>query len=155
MLEIKTDYKSKEKRIRVVRKAKDGKAYSCLYIKRGDKLRIITAWPAGRKRTRQFENTYGVENINEQLFGKQKTIYERIQSMTKDIDDLPIDKEFWRKEMPASKILFAYSFFKHEHDLNSDLEKFGRKELFKILEKKYGSIDLGDGVTAVHYYPVK
>ncbi len=74
--------------------------------------------------------------------------------MTKDIDDLPIDREYWERVMPDSREQFAYSFFKHEHNLNSDLERFGRKKLFRILERKNGSIKLSDGAKAVYYRPI-
>ncbi len=74
--------------------------------------------------------------------------------MTKRIDDLPIDREYWERVMPDSREQFAYSFPKHEHNLNSDLERFGRKKLFRILERKNGSMKLSGGAKAVYYHPI-
>ena len=142
-----------EIRIRVFGLATNGKYYTCIYTKRKGKKRIISAWKAGKRIRKKYKSMLPVNNqklVEHILFSEQKLLKER---KMKDWIDYPIDKEYWEKELPEKKNIARVMGGTHDQYFKQ-MKEIGEKKLFKILRKKYGSKDIGDGQKLHDYYPI-
>lgn len=152
---ISEEIRGGEERFKTFGLANNGEYYVCIYTKRKRKKRIITAWEAGSDRERRYSslllinNRDLVEHISHQIL-EQKLLKER---KMKDWPDYPTDKEYWEKEMPDMKNLTRVIRGTMDQYLKQKKE-LGEKKFFKILRKKYGSIDVGNGQKMHDYYPI-
>ena len=71
----------------------------------------------------------------------------------KDWPDYLIEKEYWEKELPLKKNIARVMGGTHDQNFKQ-MKEIGEKKLFKILRKKYGSDDLGNGQKMHNYYPI-
>lgn len=88
------------------------------------------------------------------LLMEQDLPSERKEKKIKDNwPDYPTDQEYWEKEMPDMKNIAKVMEGTMEQYLQQK-KKIGEKKFFRILGRKYGSEDIGDGQKFYHYYPI-
>ena len=75
------------------------------------------------------------------------------KKMIDDWPDYPIDQEYWEKEMPDMENITVVREGTMDQYLRQKRE-LGEKKFFRILRKKYGSKDIGDGQKLHEYYPI-
>ena len=71
----------------------------------------------------------------------------------KDWPDYPIDQEYWEKEMPEKENIARIMKGTTDQYIDQMIE-LGEKKLFRILRKKYGFRDIGDGQKLHDYYQI-
>ena len=84
---------------------------------------------------------------------EQESISERKKKKMKDWIDYPTDQEYWEKEMPDMKKITRVVEGTMDQYLRQK-KNLGEKKFFRILRKKYGSKDIGDGQKIYDYYPI-
>ena len=84
---------------------------------------------------------------------EQELLSERKGKMIDDWPDYPTDQEYWEKEMPDMENITRVVEGTMDQYLRQK-KNLGEKKFFRILRKKYGSKDIGDGQKFYDYHPI-